>query len=441
MQSLRFHLSVLDGDVNAVRECIDNGMDPLLKDQEGNTVLHWAAHTGDVECLALVLEAMNEGVSLDIHNIDGSTPLHCAALSNQVGAVQSLLNAGADPNATNLDGQSPLHAAVRRAGPEIVQALCEKKFCDSTDVVGHVNHPDTALHWLPLSASLHLNKKRAWIPQSQTDLNLMDAAGFTPLHVCTFRGLRGAPIWTVLVNCGADPNKVGGCWGSKPIHPVKFALLRMTRAIFIPAIPLLLWLTTGGRDLRMCQLRGPRLDVVRNLILDRNNLASSVKTHESEVGRSNAHQYLSASTKEVRRAVAEYCPQGFAPKLEVPTDILRKAQIQRDVGVDCRSIKCFEREDSPQISKQRCPDSAAESIHLTVVDNKTRDLSPEQDANLKRFTTNLCSIQSGGPAGRRRKWWCSPILDAWNRKGPTVTVQVQIRAPRVWVQDAHQLRV
>lgn len=33
MQSLRFHLSVLDGDVNAVRECIDNGMDPLLKDQ------------------------------------------------------------------------------------------------------------------------------------------------------------------------------------------------------------------------------------------------------------------------------------------------------------------------------------------------------------------------------------------------------------------------
>lgn len=34
------------------------------------------------------------GVSLDIHNIDGSTPLHCAALSNQVVPLHSLFAFG-----------------------------------------------------------------------------------------------------------------------------------------------------------------------------------------------------------------------------------------------------------------------------------------------------------------------------------------------------------
>jgi ankyrin repeat protein len=86
------------------------------------------------EALSYLLE---RGISADIANEFGKTPLMYAVQHDQAAAVRLLLQAGADPNATTKGGPdncaydlkwrnvTPLHYAVRYASREIVQALLD----------------------------------------------------------------------------------------------------------------------------------------------------------------------------------------------------------------------------------------------------------------------------------------------------------------------------
>jgi ankyrin repeat protein len=92
------------------------------RDQEGSTSLHTAAVSGDVGVIAHLLR-----VSADVNATDaiGSTPLHAAAESGHVVAIEVLVAAGADPNARNTLGNTPLHRAARRGLADAVEALCK----------------------------------------------------------------------------------------------------------------------------------------------------------------------------------------------------------------------------------------------------------------------------------------------------------------------------
>ncbi len=114
------------------------GVDPSLRDSEGNTPLHYAITPSVSELL------VNHGAQVDARNGDGATPLHFAgmqsegkvkvllakgadvmvrdgaqatplhyaAVSGNVGSVAALLAKHADPNAKNTLGITPLHAAT-----------------------------------------------------------------------------------------------------------------------------------------------------------------------------------------------------------------------------------------------------------------------------------------------------------------------------------------
>jgi ankyrin repeat protein len=64
-----------------------------LRDADGELPIHDAARCGNVESVKLLIEAGCDARSKDISGLDGGfTPLHCAALNNQVDVISYLLS-------------------------------------------------------------------------------------------------------------------------------------------------------------------------------------------------------------------------------------------------------------------------------------------------------------------------------------------------------------
>jgi ankyrin repeat protein len=81
-----------------------------------------AAKVGDVAGIRQIVgekpELLNQG-----DERFGATALHWAALTDQVGAVRTLVELGADVNVTNRDGETPAQVAARAGRTEAVRAL------------------------------------------------------------------------------------------------------------------------------------------------------------------------------------------------------------------------------------------------------------------------------------------------------------------------------
>ncbi|PWW74643.1 ankyrin, partial [Tuber magnatum] len=104
---------------------VSAGADVFPSDHRGETILHWAAKRG---FRGLVWQLIEEaGMSVDIHENYGNTPLHCAVFFGQEDTVRLLLRAGANPNARNRVGMTALHwAAGHRDGfAGIISCLLE----------------------------------------------------------------------------------------------------------------------------------------------------------------------------------------------------------------------------------------------------------------------------------------------------------------------------
>jgi ankyrin repeat protein len=89
----------------------------------GYTAALFAARSGDVESLRLLLDA---GAALEETGADGYSLLLLAAHSGHTELAKFLLERGADPNASGV-GYSVLHTAVLRGDLELVKALIAKK--------------------------------------------------------------------------------------------------------------------------------------------------------------------------------------------------------------------------------------------------------------------------------------------------------------------------
>lgn len=99
------------GDSHAIAEAIAAGMDVGKADGSPavNTPLHWAAAFGQVSAVRELLQA---GVDVDAANAKGDTPLRDAAAAGHVAVVRELVSAGADPSLKNKKGSSPIDVAT-----------------------------------------------------------------------------------------------------------------------------------------------------------------------------------------------------------------------------------------------------------------------------------------------------------------------------------------
>lgn len=89
---------------------IDQHADVNAAESDGTTVLHWAAHNGDVELVKRLLQA---GANANAKNQFGATPFSEAAFVGNVPIIEALLKAGADPDSPGADGQTALMLVAR----------------------------------------------------------------------------------------------------------------------------------------------------------------------------------------------------------------------------------------------------------------------------------------------------------------------------------------
>ena len=87
--------AAIRGDLGALCRALDAGVDPRLADDDGDTVLHYAAYNGHADCVARLAES---GADVNACNRGRRTPLNMAASSGRVAAIHALLAAGADVN-------------------------------------------------------------------------------------------------------------------------------------------------------------------------------------------------------------------------------------------------------------------------------------------------------------------------------------------------------
>lgn len=90
------------------------------RDLLGNTALHWAVETGQVETVKLLLENHAE---IDTLNNDGLSPLLQATIRRDLGILLTLLDKGVNVNQVSTNGGTALHTAAGNGYTEIVRAL------------------------------------------------------------------------------------------------------------------------------------------------------------------------------------------------------------------------------------------------------------------------------------------------------------------------------
>lgn len=106
------HAAAVGGDREIVELLLEKGADPLAADVHGCQPVHLTQSERILQLLAA------RGAALDSRNLAGETPLHKAALFDNVEMAEYLIAAGVDVNAERQDGATPLRIALQQASRE-----------------------------------------------------------------------------------------------------------------------------------------------------------------------------------------------------------------------------------------------------------------------------------------------------------------------------------
>ena len=146
--------------------------------------------------MATTLEV--SGMSVDIRDVDGRTPLAWAAGRRNLAVVQTLLSYGANPNASDRLKAVPLFAAVKSGTIDTIRLLLTYGAdVNTTDHWGNTPLHVAALRGRDIDIALLLLSAGAQI-------NPRDRSGWTPLCAAIF--WRRGPMIQLLIEHGADVN-------------------------------------------------------------------------------------------------------------------------------------------------------------------------------------------------------------------------------------------
>ena len=250
--------AIREGNINKVKQYIEQGGDVNAKDEDGNTPLHSSFITfkilkilienkADVnakandgatplhsacsydtiryhtrssdsgadnyESLEIVKCLVNKGADINAKDEYESTPLHwlCNTGDNSIKLFHSfriakylVVDKGADVNAKDVDGETPLH--YTEGGDRILEMLIENK----ADVNAKNNNGETPLHnacsYELYGTSYGFGIVKYFV-NNGADVNAKNDDGETPLHkACEQNHEYAYTIFTHLVKNGADVN-------------------------------------------------------------------------------------------------------------------------------------------------------------------------------------------------------------------------------------------
>ncbi|TDQ27414.1 ankyrin repeat protein [Phyllobacterium brassicacearum] len=119
------HDAAKNGDVERVKQLLDQGANVAEPDSSGEPALLVASLAGHTSVVAVLLE---RGTDIEIRNKGGLTALHAAAYGGSLEIVKLLVENGAAVNDTNnFYKMAPLHAAAEEGHADVVAYLLVNK--------------------------------------------------------------------------------------------------------------------------------------------------------------------------------------------------------------------------------------------------------------------------------------------------------------------------
>ena len=194
------HMAAQTGDPEAAsnsenlavtRLLLDHGADANARDKTGFTALHISSDNGDFELIRVLLDY---GAVVDSQDNHSFTPLHLASAKGNDSVVRLLIEHGADVNAL-ADKSTPLHSASLNGNLEVVKLLMGY----GADLIARDSKNSTPLHL----ASAKGNKTVVGLLiEYGAEVNALDNTNSTPLHLALLDGNLDAVI--LLIERGAD---------------------------------------------------------------------------------------------------------------------------------------------------------------------------------------------------------------------------------------------
>ncbi|KAJ3689288.1 hypothetical protein LUZ61_018452 [Rhynchospora tenuis] len=99
------HIAAREGARDDLLKQLDSGVSVNLKEGEGRTPLHWAVDRGHLD---IVKELLKAHTDVNAKDNEGQTPLHYAVVCEREAIAELLVNHGGDPHIIDNDGSSPL---------------------------------------------------------------------------------------------------------------------------------------------------------------------------------------------------------------------------------------------------------------------------------------------------------------------------------------------
>jgi len=167
----------------------------LACDEDGHSLLHWAALVGNKDFAST---ALSKGVPVDAQAANHQTPLMWAALRGHVSMMRMLLEANANIQATDSLGATPLMIAIQHKQYEAMLLLMHRgreKLMEDAD-----NNGCAAAHWAAYKGDLTGLK---FLDYFGADLQKLDGSKMLPLHRATLA--CQAPVIEFLLEKRSDP--------------------------------------------------------------------------------------------------------------------------------------------------------------------------------------------------------------------------------------------
>jgi ankyrin repeat protein len=182
-------------------------------DNCGCTPLHWAALKQQVETIKTLLVWKPD---LELRDRRGRTALNITAEITALGCAQALVDAGSDVNAAEKYGRTPLHWAVVSHSVDIVQLLLSN---GADPHAREKRNGDTAFH-LPARSSFFVDESVLLaifeaLLSAGADINSRNKRGQTP--VLSAIGYNYVAMFRTLARLGADLNIIDQD-GSSVLH-------------------------------------------------------------------------------------------------------------------------------------------------------------------------------------------------------------------------------